>query len=118
MFRSLDGIGLSPPSQSQSTLITHQRPPSNQSWMLLIPRAKVGFLLQTDRTDSAEFKVFVKGDPSDFASKLCFYDGRLDELVLDLERYAGKDVELVLQVRVLDTVTRHLAVWVDPRIEW
>jgi hypothetical protein len=81
-------------------------------------RAKVGFLLQTDRTDSAEFKVFVNEDPSDFAAKLCFYDGRLDELALDLERYAGKDVELVLQVRVLDTVTRHLAVWVDPRIEW
>jgi hypothetical protein len=81
-------------------------------------RAKVGFLLQTDLTDSADFKVFVNGDPSDFASKLCFYDGRLDELTLDLERYAGKDIELVLQVRVLDTVTRHLAVWVDPRIEW
>lgn len=81
-------------------------------------RAKVGFLRQTDRTDSAEFKVFVNEDPSGFASKLCFYDGRLDELALDLERYAGKDVELILQVRVLDTVTRHLAVWVDPRIEW
>ena len=30
----------SPPAQSQSTLRTHQRPASNQSWMLLIPLAK------------------------------------------------------------------------------
>lgn len=81
-------------------------------------RARVGFLSQPDETDSAEFRVFVAADPSRFAARLCFYDGRLDELVLDLDRYAGEDIELVLQVRALEPAARHLAVWIDPRVVW
>lgn len=81
-------------------------------------KTTVGFLKQEDQTDGAEFRVFVNKDPSFFTAERCFYDGRTDELILDLGRYSGQDVEIVLQVHVLATLTRHLAVWVDPRIEW
>jgi hypothetical protein len=81
-------------------------------------RTNVGFLKEEDRTDSADFKVFVSRDPSLVEVRRGFYDGRLDDLALDLSRYYGQDVEIVLEVRALETLTRHLAVWVDPRIEW
>ena len=81
-------------------------------------RTKIGFLKEEDHTDGAEFKVFVSGDPSFFAAKRCVYDGRMDELVLDLGRFSEQDVEIILQVRALEPLTRHLAVWVDPRVEW
>ncbi len=81
-------------------------------------RTKVGFLKEEDRTDSADFKVFVSGDPSGVAAQRSFYDGRLDDLALDLGRFSGQDVEIVLEVRALETLTRHLAAWVDPHIEW
>jgi hypothetical protein len=81
-------------------------------------KTRIGFLQEPDQTDGAEFRVFVNQDPSFFAAERSFYDGRLDDLVLDLGRYSGQDVEIVLQVHVLATLTRHLAVWVDPRIEW
>jgi hypothetical protein len=81
-------------------------------------KTTIGFLKEVDQTDAAEFKVFVNKDPSFFAAERCFYDGRMDDLVLDLGRYPGQDVEIVLEVHVLTALTRHLAVWVDPRIEW
>jgi hypothetical protein len=81
-------------------------------------KTAVGFLKEEDHTDAAEFSIFVNKDPSFFAAERCFYDGRTDDLVLDLGRYSGQDVEIVLQVHALSTLTRHLAVWVDPRIEW
>lgn len=81
-------------------------------------KTTIGFLKEADHTDGAEFKVFVNKDPSFFAAERCFYDGRMDDLVLDLGRFSGQDVEIVLQVHVLTALTRHLAVWVDPRIEW
>ena len=81
-------------------------------------RTKIGFLKEADQTDGAEFKVFVKKDPSFYAARRCYYDGRLDDLSLDLGRYASQTVEVVLQVHVLYTSTQDLAVWVDPRIEW
>ena len=80
-------------------------------------RARVGFLKRANQTDGVEFRVFVKKDPSYYAAQRCYYDGRLDDLALDLDRYAGQQVEIVLQVRVLYTSTQDLAVWVDPRIE-
>ncbi|MGB7294887.1 MAG: hypothetical protein WBC70_04795 [Candidatus Aminicenantales bacterium] len=80
-------------------------------------RSRVGFLKEADQTDGAEFKAFVNEDPSFYIAKRCFYDGRLDALVLDLGRYSGRDVEIVLQVRALNTSAQDLAVWVDPRIE-
>ena len=80
-------------------------------------KAKVGFLKRANQTDGVEFRVFVKKDPSYFAAKRCYYDGRLDDFALDLGRYAGQKVEIVLQVHVLYTSTQDLAVWVDPRIE-
>jgi len=80
-------------------------------------KTTIGFLKQPDQTDAAEFKVFVNKDPSFFAAKRCFYDGRTDDLALDLGRYSGQDVEIVLQVHVLTAFARHLAVWVYPRIE-
>lgn len=81
-------------------------------------RTRVGFLKEASETDGAEFKVFVKKDPSFYAAKRCYYDGRLDDLSLYLGRYAGQKVDVVLQVHVLYTSTQDLAVWVDPRIEW
>jgi hypothetical protein len=42
----------------------------------------------------------------------------LDELVFDLGRFAGQDIELVLHVHVLNTSTQDWAIWVDPKIEW
>jgi len=121
--------GLEDDSVAPRVLLTHPRSTDTGAFVVgifkvvdLAPgaifRARVGFLSQADETDSAEFRVFVSADPSYFAAKLCFYDGRLDDLVLDLDRYAGEDVELVLQVRALDGMTRHLAAWVDPRVEW
>jgi hypothetical protein len=81
-------------------------------------KTTIGFLKEADNTDAAEFKVFVNKDPSFFAVQRCLYDGRLDDLILGLGRYAGQDVEIVLQVHALSTLARHLAVWVGPRIEW
>jgi len=80
-------------------------------------KTKVGFLKGADQTDGAEFRVFVKKDPSFYAAQRCYYDGRLDDLAIYMGRYAGQEVEIVLQVRVLFTPTQDLAVWVDPRIE-
>jgi len=80
-------------------------------------KTKVGFLKGADQSDGAEFRVFVKKDPSFYAARRCYYDGQLDDLALHLGKYAGQDVEIVLQVRVLFTAAQDLAVWVDPRIE-
>ena len=80
-------------------------------------KVKVGFLKRANQTDGAEFRVFVKKDPSLYVAERCYYDGCLDDLALYLGRYAGQEVEIVLQVHVLYTSTQDLAVWVDPRIE-
>ncbi len=81
-------------------------------------KAKIGFLKEANHTDGAVFKVFVNDDPSFYLEKHCYYDGHLDDLTFSMDRYAGQDVEIVLQVRVLNASTQALAVWVDPRIEW
>jgi hypothetical protein len=81
-------------------------------------RSKIGFLKEPEQTDSAEFKVFVNTDRSVYAAEQCFYDSHLNDLVLDLGRYAGQEVDLVLQVHVSYGSGPALAVWVDPRIEW
>ncbi len=81
-------------------------------------RTRIGFLKEASQTDGAEFRVFVKKDPSFYEAKRCYYDGRLDDLALYLGRYAGQKVDVVLQVHVLYTSTQDLAVWIDPRIEW
>lgn len=80
-------------------------------------KAKIGFLKRANQTDGVEFRVFVKKDPSYYAAKRCYCDGHLDDFALDLGRYAGQKVEIVLQVHVLYASTQDLAVWVDPRIE-
>lgn len=81
-------------------------------------KAKVGFLEESIHSDGVEFRVFLHSEPSFYAAKKCFYDGRLDDLSLNLTKYAGKNVEIALQVNVLGTSTQDWAVWVDPRIEW
>jgi len=86
-------------------------------------KAKVGFLEESVQSDVKEFRVFVNKDPTYYAAKQCFYDGHLDDLSLNLDKYAGQNVELVLQVlvlpvNVLRTSTQDWVVWVDPRIEW
>lgn len=81
-------------------------------------KTDIGFLKEADQTEGAEFKVFVNKDPSFYTEKRCYFDGRLDNLSLDLGRYAGQDIELVLQVRVLYMGEQAWAVWVNPRIEW
>ncbi len=81
-------------------------------------RTSMGFLKEANQTDGAEFRVFVDKDPSFYASERCEFDGRLDDLTLDLGRYSGQDVDLVLQVRFLNTAAPNLAAWVNPRIEW
>lgn len=86
-------------------------------------KAKVGFLEESDQSHGVEFRVFVNREPSFYAATRCFYDGLLDDLVFNLDRYAGQNVELVLQVttlhvNVLRTSNQDGSVWVDPRIEW
>jgi hypothetical protein len=81
-------------------------------------KANVGFLKEANQTDGAEFKVFVNDDPSFYSTKQAYYDGHLDDLALDLARYSGQSIELVLQVHVLYKSAQVLAVWADPRIEW
>ena len=81
-------------------------------------KTAIGFLKEANHTEGAEFKVFVNNDPSFYAAERCYYDGRLDDLALDLGKCSGQDIEIVLQVHVLNTSTQDLAVWVDPRIEW
>lgn len=81
-------------------------------------KTSIGFLKAANQTDGAEFKVFVNEDPSFYTNERCYFDGRLDDLALDLGRYSGQDVDIVLQVRALNTSAPNLAVWVDPRIEW
>lgn len=80
-------------------------------------KTKIGFLKEANQTDGAEFKVFVNKDPSFFAARRCYYDGHSDDLALDLGRYAGQTIELVLQVHVLYKSAQVLAIWIDPRIE-
>ena len=81
-------------------------------------KAKVGFLEKSVQSDGVEFRVFINREPSFYAARRCHYDGHLDDLSLNLDRYAGQNVEIVLQVNVLRTSTQDWAVWVDPRIEW
>jgi hypothetical protein len=80
-------------------------------------RARAGFLMGAGQKDGAEFKVFLSEAPSFYAAKRCYPDGHLDALVLDLGCYAGRDVEIVLQVRAQNPSAPNLAVWVDPKIE-
>jgi hypothetical protein len=81
-------------------------------------RAKVGFLEDAIQSDGVEFRAFVNGEPSFYSARQCNFDGHLDDLILNLDRYAGQDVEIALQVRALRTSLQDWAVWVDPRIEW
>ena len=37
---------------------------------------------------------------------------------MDLGRYSGQRIELILQIHVLYKSAQDLAVWVNPRIEW
>jgi hypothetical protein len=81
-------------------------------------KAKVGFLEEAIQSDGVEFRVFVKSEPFFYSARRCYYDGCLDDLIFDLDRYAGQNVEIVLVVKALKTSTQDWAVWVDPRIEW
>jgi hypothetical protein len=86
-------------------------------------KAKIGFLEESIQSEVVEFRVFVNKDPSHYAANQCLYDGHLDDLSLNLDKYAGQNVELVLQVKtlhvnVLRTSNQDGSVWVDPRIEW
>jgi hypothetical protein len=86
-------------------------------------KAKIGFLEESFQSEVVEFRVFVNKDPTYYAAKQCFYDGHLDDLSLNLDKYAGQNVELVLQVKtlhvnVLRASNQDGSVWVDPRIEW
>jgi hypothetical protein len=83
-----------------------------------ILKTKVGFLMDASQSDGVEFRVFVNRDPSFYAAKECFYDGHLDDIAFNLDKYAGQNIEIVLQVNVLNTSIQDWAVWVDPRIEW
>jgi len=81
-------------------------------------KAEVGFLKESVQSDGVEFRVFINREPSFYAARRCHYDGHLDDLSLNLDKYAGQNVEIVLLVNVLRTSTQDWAVWVDPRIEW
>lgn len=80
-------------------------------------RAKVGFLKGAYQSDGVEFRVFVNRDPSYFAANVCYYDGHLDDLEINLEKYAGQNISIVLQVNAINTSTQDWSVWVNPRIE-
>ncbi len=80
-------------------------------------KTKVGFLKGAYQSDGVEFRVFVNGDPAYFAANVCYYDGHLDDLAINLDRYAGQNVSIVLQVNAINTSTQDWAVWVNPRIE-
>ena len=81
-------------------------------------KAKVGFLKGANQTDGVKFKVSNMRDPRIYAEKTCYYDGKLDDLVLSLDQLAGHDIQVLLTVHVIDSYHQDLAVWVDPRIEW
>lgn len=81
-------------------------------------KAKVGFLKGADQTDGVRIKVFATREPAYYVSKTCYYDGNLDDLILPLDRYTGKDLQLVLKVFSLDSYSQDNVIWVDPRIEW
>jgi hypothetical protein len=81
-------------------------------------RAQTGFLKGATQTDGVKFRVYAKRDPSFDAAVWSYYNGSLDAIGLSLDRYAGQDVELVLEVHVYHTSSQDWAVWVSPRIEW
>jgi len=81
-------------------------------------KTKVGFLKGADNTDGVKFKVYARSDPTFYTAINAYYDGKLDDLAINLSRYAGQDIELVLQVHVLNNSAQDWAVWIDPRIEW
>ena len=80
-------------------------------------RTKVGFLKGAYQSDGAKFRVFVNRDPSYYEETVCYYDGHLDDLEINLDRYAGQNVSIVLQVNAINTSTQDWTVWVNPRIE-
>ncbi len=79
--------------------------------------AEVGFLKGATQTDGVRFKVYAKKDPSYSATTWCYCDGRLDPIGISLDEYAGKDIELVVEVHVFHTYAQDWAVWINPRIE-
>jgi hypothetical protein len=81
-------------------------------------RTNIGFLKGANSSAGVQFKVYVRRDPSFYAAKNDYHDGNLDDLALDLSRYAGQDIELVMQAHVLNNSAQDWAVWVEPRIEW
>jgi hypothetical protein len=81
-------------------------------------KAKVGFLKGASQTDGVKFRVFCVDDPPYYDEKISHYDGDLDDLILPLDRFAGKDTQIVLKVFALDSYHQDWAVWVNPRIEW
>ena len=80
-------------------------------------KATVGSLRGAYQSDGAEFRVFVETAPDCFATNVCYYDGHLDDLEINLDKFASQDVSLVLQVNATNTSTQDWAVWVNPRIE-
>lgn len=81
-------------------------------------KTKVGFLKEASQTDGVKARVFSPHDPLYKAEKICHYDGTLDELILPLDRFAGKDIDIALKVFVLDSYHQDWVAWIDPRIEW
>lgn len=128
--RRLDTATLEDQRQYRNVLQTHPRWASEGTiWGkyrgIMIPPnaalvAKVGFLQGATGTDGVTFVVdFKPGSGTSFirlAEVWVRYDGRLDQIWVDLSRYAGKIGDFQLGVLAGSSSGQDWAVWVDTRI--
>ncbi|WP_456370442.1 hypothetical protein [Thermodesulfatator atlanticus] len=81
-------------------------------------KAVVGFLKGAKASDGALFKVYVKDDQNRKTRVFARYvsPDRYVHVDVDLSRYAGKPIALILYVNAWRTSAQDWAVWVAPRL--
>ncbi len=82
--------------------------------------AKVGFLKGATKSDGVEFQVFMIDPKTNRGTKLIIhgatYDGKLDDIAVDLSSYAGMTQTIRLAVYAKNSSTQDWAVWADAKI--
>ena len=124
-FGSFDSVPLENGVKTRSFLETHPRWVSHgiiegkygpfKIGNNLQIRCEVGFLLGATGTDGVEFRVEFEDENSfervTLGKKVAIFDGRLDELVIDLTSIAREKGYIILHVDALDSSGRDWAVW-------
>ncbi len=82
--------------------------------------AKVGFLKGATKSDGVEFQAFMIDPKTNRGTKLIIhgatYDGKLDDISVDLSSYAGMTQTIRLAVFAKNSSTQDWAVWADAKV--